>query len=417
VQTVTYADNAEPRRRAPRNLKARSVAQGLLPFGGPNPLGINAALYRHDAGSSTLTALVTPGMHAPGGGQFVGVYFNTNINARGDIVFGGLVSGADIDPNNPPGVAGIGLGLFKADASGAITAVVRPGDPAPGGGVFDAARPGTINNAGDIVFSGHNASLPCIDTGDPFYCGESVYLRDAATGKIIKVAQQGDPAPRGKTYRLAFDGRINARGDVAFDGNVTPGDALRVDVGYYLYNRASGTTTAVAQPGDPMPGGGHFLLPITYGTGNLDLNDRSDVTFGAMLDTDANGDGQPDTGVYLWSNGTLSLIARSGTVIPGVGTLAQLRPPDTGNWGSGAMSNDQGQVFFQGTLTNGTGVLLVATPHGNGQGQTAVLATASAIHAAVTSQGDGTPVAILPSDLVDQLLALDSDAFSGKKKK
>jgi hypothetical protein len=254
--------------------------------------------------------------------------------------------------------------LFKADAAGNITAVVRPGDAAPGGGVFDAARAGTINNAGDIAFSGHNASLPCIDVGDPFFCGESVYLRDAATGTIVKVAQQGDPAPGGKTYRLAFDDRINARGDVAFIGDVSPGDALRVDVGYYLYNRVDGSTTVIAQPGDPMPGGGHFVSPIRYQVGNLDLNNRGDVTFGAVLDTDANGDGQPDTGVYQWSNGTVSLIARSGTTIPGAGTIGQMGPPEEGNWGSGALSNEKGQVFFQATLTDGTGVLLVATPKG-----------------------------------------------------
>jgi hypothetical protein len=137
-----------------------------------------------------------------------------------------------------------------------------------------------------------------------------------------------------------------------------------VDVGYYLYNRVDGTTTIIAQPGDPMPGGGHFVSPIRYQVGNVDLNDRGDVTFGAVLDTDTNGDGQPDTGVYQWSNGTLTLIARSGTAIPGAGTIGQMGPPEEGNWGSGAMSNEKGQVFLQATLTDGTGVLLVATPRG-----------------------------------------------------
>jgi hypothetical protein len=38
------------------------------------------------------------------------------------------------------------------------------------------------------------------------------------------VAQQGDPAPGGKTYRIAFDDRINARDDVAFIGAISPGN-------------------------------------------------------------------------------------------------------------------------------------------------------------------------------------------------
>jgi hypothetical protein len=336
-----------------------AAAIQLLPFG--DPVGVNSALYRHDAGSSSLTPLVLPGMDAPGGGQFVGVHYESDINNNRDVIFSGLVSGADIDPVNPPGVDGIGLCVFKVDAKGNITALVRSGDPVPGGGVFNSARPGTINNAGDVAFSGHNASLPCLGDPTPFYCNESVYLRDATTGTIIKVAQQGDPAPGGHTFNTAFDPRINSRGDVAFVGDFTP-NGIKQDVGIYHYNRAKGTTVAIAQTGDSMPGGGHFVTDIDYSPGNLDLNDRGDVTFGATLDTDVNGDGIPDSGVYLWSHGTLSVIARTGTVIPGHRTLAEMQPPSPFA-GSGGLSNDRGQVFLQGTLTDGTGVLLVATPN------------------------------------------------------
>ena len=39
---------------------------------------------------------------------------------------------------------------------------------------------------------------------------------------------------------------------------------------------------------------------------------------------DYNGDGTADTGLYAWSKGRLSLVARTGTIIPGVGTVASL---------------------------------------------------------------------------------------------
>jgi len=84
------------------------------------------------------------------------------------------------------------------------------------------------------------------------------------------------------------------------------------------------------------------------------------------LDADDNGDGIADTGLYVSSRGSLHLVARTGTVIPGVGTIAHLQPPGpVGNAypNSGAIINDRGQVFFQATLGDGTtGVLLVATP-------------------------------------------------------
>jgi len=343
-----------------------SLPLGLAPVG--VPFGINTALYRGAVGSSTLTALVLPGDPAPGGGTFAGVYFNTDINIQRDVVFSGLVTGADIDPGSPPGADGIGLGLFTADKAGRIARIVRPGDPAPGGAVFDAARAGTINSKGDIAFAAHSTAVPCIVI-DPFFCGESVYLWDAPKGTIVKVAQQGDPAPGGKTYRVAYDPRINERGDVVFIGDVSPGPGFGEASGVYLFDRTKGTTTVVAEPGTVMPGGGLFVRASGQ-TGSLGINSSGDVAFNALLDTDANNDGEQDTGLYLWSHGTLTLITRSGSQIPGVGTVAGLRPPGLGGAGfpfvgSGAAMNDSGQVFFQVTLTDGTGVLLIASPRGS----------------------------------------------------
>ena len=40
-----------------------------------------------------------------------------------------------------------------------------------------------------------------------------------------------------------------------------------------------------------------------------------------------NGDGIDDTGVFVWSAGKLRLVVRTGTVIPGVGTVAHLMNP------------------------------------------------------------------------------------------
>jgi hypothetical protein len=92
------------------------------------------------------------------------------------------------------------------------------------------------------------------------------------------------------------------------------------------------------------------------------------------LSTD-NGDPIPDTGLYAWSRGLLHLVARTGTVIPGVGTIAGLRmnvlrvaPPPVFVPNSGAHNNDRGQVVFDASLVENDeqgeqrGVLLVATP-------------------------------------------------------
>ena len=74
--------------------------------------------------------------------------------------------------------------------------------------------------------------------------------------------------------------------------------------------------------------------------------------------------------MYLFSNGKLRLVARTGTEIPGVGKIArlvQLNVPVTNEPSvfvpnSGANNNDRGQVVFGATLTGERGVLLLATP-------------------------------------------------------
>ena len=94
-----------------------------------------------------------------------------------------------------------------------------------------------------------------------------------------------------------------------------------------------------------------------------------EIVFNALLDT-VNGEGVHDTGLYVWSRGSLRLVARTGTVIPGVGTVSQLAmpvitggpPPISFLPDSGAINNDRGQVLFGATLTDGRAVLLLATP-------------------------------------------------------
>jgi hypothetical protein len=68
-------------------------------------------------------------------------------------------------------------------------------------------------------------------------------------------------------------------------------------------------------------------------------------------------------------------------------------------------------------LTDGTGVLLVATPQGGGHEHTIVLATASRTASAATSTGDGMLLGVLPGDLVDHQIALDFRVSSAKKKR
>ena len=337
-----------------------AIPFSLEPFD-PNtvPFGFPSGLFRFLHSNQTLSAVVLPGAAMPGGGNLAGVYFNTDMNNRGDIVFTGYVTGADLDPNSLPGCNNLGIAVFQADKQNRLFSVVRPGDPAPGGGIFDMANNASINNGGDIAFGAHVEGEECVDVGGDCRCGESIYLKDGATGAIRSIAHQGDPAPGGGVFRLAFGGVVNSRGDIAFIGDLTPAPDVGLNLGVFLFSK--GSLTAVARPGDAMPGGGHFVS-AAFIDANYGFNQRSNVSFTATLDTDANNDGIPDNGLYVSSNGAVQLVARTGTVIPGLGTIAYLGLGTPDLFASGGVMNNRGQLLFSATLTDGTGVLLVATP-------------------------------------------------------
>ena len=262
---------------------------------------------------------------------------------------------------------GLEFEVFKADRWNHIASVVVPGDKAPGGGVFDDAIEGWTNDPGDIAFDAHVKGEECIDLGGGYelVCGSSVY-KLPKNGKIQSIAHQGDPAPGtgGLAYRQAFGPVMNDAGDLVFVGDLTPAPDHSLALGVFRHSK--GITTPVVLPGAPLPGGGHFAttasIPYQYY-----LSNAGDITFVAALDT-ADANGVADTGLYLVSHGKTQVVARTGTFIPHIGTVAHVNSPSfsgpmmPSSLQAGGIINDRGQIFFEVILTDGTGVLLVATP-------------------------------------------------------
>lgn len=327
-------------------------------------VGVNAGVYRFTRKTGMVTPVMLPGDPAPGGGEFAGAFSSSGLNNRGDIAFAGVVTGADIDLGTPPGIDGLGVGVFVQDREGRLASVVRPGDGAPGGGAFDFADNPSINDRGEVAFGAHVDVDECI-LGDlvPLFCAESVYVK-TGKGEVLSLAHQGDPAPGGGTYRLASRPVINNRGEVVFFGDLTPAPGTFESLAVFLFTE--GEVMPVARPGDALPGGGAFVTASPL-AGTLGINKRGDVTFSASLVRD----GMPETGLYLWSRGALQLVAKTGTQIPGVGTIVQLQPPDLVGefpftWTGGAL-NDRRQVVFTAAVDDGSGgpllgVLLLADP-------------------------------------------------------
>jgi hypothetical protein len=94
------------------------------------------------------------------------------------------------------------------------------------------------------------------------------------------------------------------------------------------------------------------FLTTALQPGNWSINDAGSVAFSAQLDTDTLGARVRDTGLYVWSRGTLNLVAWTGTDLPGLGTILALAPLDFvgGRPFSGAALNNRGKILFDATV-------------------------------------------------------------------
>jgi hypothetical protein len=212
----------------------------------------------------------------------------TTVNASGRVAFNSQVDGSDRNQ-----------GVFVADSDGTISAIAigcgglggsgdttsMCGDVSPIGGHFGGFFFGTvftpdINDAGDVLF------ICDVNGGDS---RRALFLYQAASGQIVKVAAVGDPSPIGGTFGAVGPGSMNNNGKVVFLASPV-GETVNSN----LFMWDNGVVTKVAALGDPAPGGGTYsgLGTESFGfqdgtsipTGPVpDINDSDQIAFRAIV--------------------------------------------------------------------------------------------------------------------------------------
>ncbi len=221
----------------------------------------------------------------------------TTVNSSGRVAFNSGVDGSDrnqgvfvADSDGTIGAIAIGCGL--PGGSGDTTSSC--GDTSPIGGHFGGFFSGNtvftpdINDAGDVLF------LCDVNGGDS---RRALFLYQAASGQIVKVAAIGDPSPIGGTFGAVGPGSMNNNGKVVFLASQV-GETINSN----LFMWDNGVVTKVAALGDPAPGGGTFsglgVESFGFGDGTFipggpvpDINDSDQIAFRAIVSGGITGRG------------------------------------------------------------------------------------------------------------------------------
>jgi hypothetical protein len=291
-------------------------------------------------------------------GFFSGTFFVPATNAAADALFLADVSG---------GSAPRGLFLYRS-ATQTIVKVAAVGDASPAGGTLGAVGPGSMNDAGDVVFLATGTS-----TNDHHLLRWSNFV-------LTKIARVGDPAPGGGTFQylggesLGFvDGTnipvgplpdINNPGQIAFRPVVSGGTVSRG-----VIVSQGGVHQWYAKAGDATPAGGTY-----FDLFSANLNDAGQVAFFS--------DFQPSPGVF-----------NSGWFVGMPGSWRKavtFYDPLSGGqcWGLAISRNPMSPLDEQGNLLAWVNVKMPDTTEHEEQ----VLCEASGAITRLRRQGDPTPI-------------------------
>ncbi len=250
-----------------------------------------------------------------------------------------------------------------SNRSGALEAIVREGDPAPGtppGVVIGLGTFGTSSTFPRIAFNKESRLFVAANLLGPdvdAFNDEGLFLEDE-TGVLTLLAREGDPAPgggQGVTYGggsvlTMFDGlSINALGQVAFScrlGGAIPTTPV-------TYTTVTGELELLVLSGDPAPPA--FGAPILSDAGKL-------AVVGFVPDGD-NDFHTVTTGIWWDQLGTMApLVLPGDTVAHPLGDLTVHSAGQIIGFGS------TGVLAFRAALNTGAGnpifSLLLADPQG-----------------------------------------------------
>lgn len=194
--------------------------------------------------------------------------------------------------------AGAPRRLYLYPSVGAASVVAQPGDAAPGGGSFKRFRTVSINDAAEVGFHAKLAA------------GEGVFVGSA--DGVTKAAATGDASPPGGAFDVfPAVSRVNGAGDVAFTARVGGGPS-----GVFLYDASATSVLTVALVNDAALDGRQLCEFLDVGLGASGA-----VAVRAITKVDCTSVVEAEvTGVYLKVGPSFDRVVLEGDPTPTLAT-------------------------------------------------------------------------------------------------
>ncbi len=340
----------------PTTLRTNAPAFPFAPAG-DSVCGADAVAYEGEPMPSPETGTLSTLAFARSG----------NINQLGRVAF---VAGVDGSTRNQ--------GVFTADANGVSVIAMGCGAGGGSGGTDGCGDPTPIGGTFSGLFTDTWATPPINDNGDVVFLSDvaggsaprALFLYQAATDTIVKIAAVGDPSPLGGTLTAIGPGAINNAQTIAFlastDG-AQPSD---------IFVWQAGVVSRYVAAGDPAPGGGTFTFIGTESFGYLDgtmipsgpapaINETGQIAFRG------NATGAISVGELVSSDGVHAWQVAAGDDAPGGGNYIDFEAPllnDNGDiaWFSDLSNSPAGAGWFAGSPGNFRRAFAFTDPIGGG---------------------------------------------------
>lgn len=224
------------------------------------------------------------------------------------------------------GLAGTGvvtdvndLGVFAVTPGGTVQYLARDGDVAPGTG--GAVFDSLTLNIGNIASNGTIALSATLVTGGAVTTANNRGYWTGTPGNLQLVLRSGDVAAGtgGATFASIGAPYVSANGNIFHEGTLVQTGGVNTSNNSGVWISSLGSSTLLTREGDVAPGTGGAIFSSAFVPNFASNSTGTTAIFAGILVVGGSVTVTNNNGFWMGTPGNLQLVMRTGNVVPGMG--------------------------------------------------------------------------------------------------